>query len=191
MKDNRKRIGAGKNRHRRCELLNPDKSVSERNRQGKASLRAYMTVEASMIMPMAIGVLVICIYAAFFLYDRCVLYQEAYLVCLREGYRKDADEPAVDTEEMDETAAELIGKRVFAADTWSGTSESDGEWAVYQGTVTMIPAVFGEFFLIPDGIWKITFTASSRKTDQAWSIRSWRRKSYLIKTGIEAVISGG
>ena len=191
MKGKKEETGAENGRRGTCGALAGNEAVPDRKKRERAALRAYMTVEASMIMPMVIGVLVICIYAAFLLYDRCVLYQEAYLVCLRESYRKDSDGPAVDTEEMDEAAADLIGELVFAADTWSGTADKDGKWAVYQGTAAILPAVFGGFFLMPEDIWKITFTASSRKTDPAWSIRSWRRKSYLIKTGIHALVSGG
>ena len=145
---------------------------------------AYLTIEASMIMPMVLCILVICIYAAFLLYDRCILYQDAYLVCLRESYRKDEDSPSVDTAWMDEEASDVVGSRAFAVDLLSGEESSDGEWAWYQGTAVVAPAVFGTFFLMPQEIWNIAFSAKSRKTDPSWSIRSWRRKSYVVKAGL-------
>lgn len=150
----------------------------------KRRISAYMTVEASLLMPMVLCILVVCIYVAFLLYDRCILYQEAYLVCLRESYQKDEGEPSVDTERMEEAAQEVIGVRTFAVDSLSGEASADGNRAVYQGAAVVAPAAFDGISLVPEGIWNISFHAESRKTDPAWYIRSWRRKSYLIMAGL-------
>ena len=140
-----------------------------------------------MIMPMVLCILVICIYAAFLLYDCCVLYQDAYIVCLRESYQKDEGEPEVDIGRMEEEAAEWFGSRAFAVDTWSAEASADGKWAVYEGTARVAPAVFGRFFLMPEDIWNLSFSARSRKNDPAWSIRSWRRKSYVVTEGLSTL----
>jgi hypothetical protein len=44
---------------------------------------AYMTIEASLIMPMVIGVYLFLIFSAFYLYSKCVLIQDTYLKCYR------------------------------------------------------------------------------------------------------------
>ena len=162
-------------------------SMRDEKRIHGQGVPAYMTVEASLIMPMVLCVLVICIYTAFLLYDCCVLYQEAYLVCLRESYRKDAGSPSVNTGRIEDDASELIGSRVFAVSTLNGAASSDGLWAVYEGTAEVAPAVFGSFYLMPKSIWNISFSARSRKTDPSWSIRSWRRKSYIVKAGLKTL----
>lgn len=137
-----------------------------------------------MLMPMVLCVLVIAIYTAFFLYDRCVLYQDAYILCLHESYQKDEGEPSVDTSRIEEEAQELEKSRYFALDSLEGTADSDGLWSIYEGTAVTAPAAFGEYFLMPKDIWTLSFIASSRKTDPAWSIRSWRRKSQMVQSGI-------
>jgi hypothetical protein len=42
-----------------------------------------MTIEASLIMPMVIGVYLFLIFSAFFLYSKCVLIQDTYIKCFR------------------------------------------------------------------------------------------------------------
>lgn len=158
-----------------------------RKRQTNSACAAYMTVEASLLIPMVLCVIVIALYVAFFLYDRCVLYQDAYILCLHESYQKDEGEPAVDTSRMEEEAQELATNRYFALDSLEASADADGLWSIYEGTADMAPAAFGEYFLMPQDIWTMSFSAKSRKTDPAWSIRSWRRKSQLVQSGISYV----
>jgi hypothetical protein len=42
-----------------------------------------MTIEASLIVPMVIGVYLFLIFSAFFLYSKCALIQDTYLICFR------------------------------------------------------------------------------------------------------------
>lgn len=144
---------------------------------------AYMTVEAALLLPMVLCVIVIGYYVSFFLYDRCVLNQDSYLLCLRESYRKDEEEPSVSTEDMEEAVGQLIGLRCFGLDTLEGQAQADGKWAVYEGSADVLPAVFGSYFLMPEDIWQISYTAKSRKNDPSWEIRSWRRKTAVLKEG--------
>lgn len=58
----------------------------------KKTLGAYMTIEASLIIPMVIGILVSLVFLAFFLYNRCVLTQDMYILCLRGSTFTNADE---------------------------------------------------------------------------------------------------
>jgi len=46
-------------------------------------LNAYMTIEASLIIPLVIGTYFFLIFTSFFLYNRCVLTQDTYIKCYR------------------------------------------------------------------------------------------------------------
>lgn len=46
-------------------------------------VRAYFTVEAALILPMALGIIVLIMYLWFFQYDRCLLEQDAGILVLR------------------------------------------------------------------------------------------------------------
>ena len=54
----------------------------------------YLTVEAALIMPIVFYVCIFIIYSGFFLYDRCVMKQDAYRAVLRASsiYRQDGQE---------------------------------------------------------------------------------------------------
>jgi hypothetical protein len=49
----------------------------------KCGINGYMTIEASLIMPLVIGVYLFLIFSGFFLYSKCVLIQDTYLKCFR------------------------------------------------------------------------------------------------------------
>lgn len=49
----------------------------------RKSLKGYMTVEASYVMPIVIFLYLLIIFCGFFLYNRCVMSQNNYLLALR------------------------------------------------------------------------------------------------------------
>lgn len=51
--------------------------------KGKRKVKAYFTVEAALILPMALGVIVLIMYLWFFQYDRCLMEQDAGILALR------------------------------------------------------------------------------------------------------------
>lgn len=55
---------------------------------------AYFTVEAVLVFPMVLYVCVFIIYSGFYIYDRCVMRQDAYRAALRGSslYRQDKQE---------------------------------------------------------------------------------------------------
>ena len=46
-------------------------------------LCGYMTIEASLIIPLVIGTYFFLIFAGFFLYNKCILTQDTYIICYR------------------------------------------------------------------------------------------------------------
>lgn len=152
---------------------------------------AYMTVEAALLIPMVLCLFVVLLYAAWFLYDRCLFTQDAYIACLRESYRKDEGESRIDPGRIDEEMRNLAGTGYFAVSSWSGSADSEqgigADTGTFQGTARVIPAAFGSSSLMPQNIWEMTFTARARKNDVPWAIRSFRRKTYLVKTVLQDV----
>ncbi|MCM1184938.1 MAG: hypothetical protein NC251_00770 [Lachnoclostridium sp.] len=54
-------------------------------------VEAYFTVEAALILPMALGVIVLIMYLWFFQYNRCLLEQDAGILALRGAVTEAAD----------------------------------------------------------------------------------------------------
>ena len=55
---------------------------------GDVRLKGYMTVEASFIIPWVIFLFVFLIYSSFYLYDRCVIFQDSYAYALRAADKR-------------------------------------------------------------------------------------------------------
>ncbi|MCM1325800.1 MAG: hypothetical protein NC094_05540 [Bacteroidales bacterium] len=54
-------------------------------------VKAYFTVEAALILPMALGAIVLIMYLWFFQYNRCLLEQDAGILALRGAVTEAAD----------------------------------------------------------------------------------------------------
>lgn len=156
-----------------------------RGKDAGGSAAAYLTVEAAFIVPMVLCLFVILIYCSFYLYDRCVFQQDAYILCLRESIRKDEGAPTVDTARLESGAERQFGTKYFAVSRLETSAAAEGKQCVFEGTAQILPTSFGSDVLMPKNIWSANFRAEKRKTDPAWSIRSLRRKSYVLKKGME------
>lgn len=155
---------------------------------------AYMTVEASLILPMVFCAFVILMYTAVYLYDRCLFTQDAYIACLRESRRKEEGEPSVDPARIEAEMRELTESGYCAVRSWAGTAGAEKgiltETGTFRGVARVTPAVFGGSILMPDNIWDMTFSASAGKNDPAWMIRSFRRKAFLLGKAMQFSADG-
>ncbi len=161
---------------RKVKNMKKEKSFIE----GKA-LPAYMTVEAVFVMPMVLCILIITIYVAFLLYDRCVFAQDAYVLCLRESIQREEGAPRVDAERIKSNEQRQFGTKYFAVNSLTSEAYAEGRRCIYEGSVRVLPTSFGSDELMPKSIWNATVRASARKTDPPWSIRGFRRKLYVAK----------
>ena len=73
---------------------NDKKNIGKKEPSVERNPGGYLTVEASLIMPIVFYVCVFIIYSGFFLYDRCVMKQDAYRAVLKASsiYRQDSQE---------------------------------------------------------------------------------------------------
>ncbi len=59
-------------------------------------LKGYMTVEASFVMPLVLLLYLLIIVSGFYLYDRCVLSQDTYLIAFRTSRLTYGEEAVLD-----------------------------------------------------------------------------------------------
>ncbi len=65
------------------------KRMQKRARSRQAE--AYMTLEASFLVTWVVFLMIFLIYLSFYLYDRCVLFQDAYAICFRGSIQKEIE----------------------------------------------------------------------------------------------------
>ena len=90
------------------------KSRRGRERDGKQHVReldAYMTVEASFVIPMALCLIVLTIYLSFYMYNKCVLTQDCARAAIRNAAMKEGNTCPVPPQE------EIFRDHYFMADS--------------------------------------------------------------------------
>lgn len=130
-----------------------------------------MTLEASFIMPWVIFVFVFLIYAGFYLYDKCVLFQDAYALCLRGSVQKSGG-GALDY--VNSNMDRQFGGKYFGAGKVSASASESGQEIKLSGECTVkIP--FDNFLTFSgDGGWKIQTEAKARIINPTGIIRKCR-----------------
>lgn len=135
-----------------------------------------MTVEASLIMPTVLCVMTLLIYTGFYLYNRCVATQDAYVLCFRESLHKDEslwnypDGSIVREQEQDQ-----VNDKYLAVKSCSTEVSTDGTIIRYSGEGDVAPPLFGGNQIMPQGIWTFRYGMSARHTDPPLNIRKARR----------------
>ena len=134
------------------------------------------------MLPMVLCLFVILIYAAFFLHDRCLFGQDAYLVCFRECHRKDSDlHRGPSPQKIREAGQSQFGEKYLAVSRCSTGVEVRGKEAVFSVNAAVFPSSFGRYFLMPQNIWTIRAAARATQTDPPLAFRGVRRKLYVLK----------
>jgi hypothetical protein len=64
-----------------------DRMIGGSNRMQRKNYKAYFTVEAAVLYPIVLGVIVLMTYLLFFQYDRCLLEQDMGRAAVRSGSR--------------------------------------------------------------------------------------------------------
>lgn len=102
-------------------------------------LKGSYTVEASLLFPFILTVIVMIIYLAFFIHDRCVMNTAAYQAALRGSREKSSSGKAIGITEK--AAEELLAGTLIATENVShDVNITDKEISViYEGTMK-IPA---------------------------------------------------
>lgn len=99
--------------HRQFKIKRGQKIRQKRRQSRDGHLNGYFTVEASLIIPTVILLIAFLFYLTFFLYNRCVLSQDAYVLAFRGsircGYRTDSVKRYMEEQMLRQSKAKYIG----------------------------------------------------------------------------------
>lgn len=126
----------------------------------------YLTVEAACIVPMTIVIIALLIYLAFFMYDRCVLDQDSYILSYRESVRR--GEGHTDTRAV-------LGKKYFMIKGFDA-GFSGGSDISFAGEARL-RTMSGR------GSSVIRFGRKAAKSDPPKSFRKFRRSAEVLTGG--------
>lgn len=130
-----------------------------------------MTVEAAFVVTWTVCLFVFLIYAGFYLYDKCVLFQDAYAVCFRGSIQKE-ENGALDY--INAHMREQFGEKYFGVGGITGNAGQKGkELSVYAECAVKMP--FAHFlFMENDQGWQIQTQARAQISNPAKIIRKCR-----------------
>ena len=139
---------------------------------------AYFTVEAALVVPIALGILVMIIYMSFYLYDRCVMAQDCYVLSYRQSIEKgNADRAG------QEKIREQLGGKLFMLSGMDAGSSAGGTIRV-KTEASLDPPLFGLPVFEEENHWKIAVERRARKTDPPRDYRRVRRLLYLASKAL-------
>lgn len=138
----------------------------------KSRLGAYMTVEATLIVPIVMYVCIFVIYAGFFQYDRCLMRQDAYRAALRGSsiYRANNQEVYNETFAV---AENMVADKYIATKSSYEIAVQGSVSVVMKGCVNM--PFRGLATLVGNSEWQIEETMSSKCINPVFFIRSCRQ----------------
>ena len=130
---------------------------------------AYCTVEAALVIPIVLGILVMIIYLSFYLYDRCVMAQDCYVL----SYRQSIEKGNADRAGQEKIREQLAGKLFMLSGMDAGSSAGGTIRVKTEGQ--MDPPLFGLPVFEEENHWKIAVERKARKTDPPRDYRRVRR----------------
>ena len=130
------------------------------------------------MVPWVIFLFVFLIYAAFYLYDKCVLYQDAYTVCFRGSIQK---EEAGVLDYINVHMKEQFGSKYFGTGDVQGHAGKEGQEAVVSGKCS-VHVPFGHFLTMAgkEG-WQSQTEARARIVNPTKIIRRCRMAENTLK----------
>ncbi len=125
-------------------------------------VRGYLTIEASLIVPLVLLVISFMFYCTYHLYHKCVLAQDVYIVAFRGSAVHDQDSTEI-REALEQEAVRQFGNKYFSKHRMLGQAQ------VSQDTISLEASVTTK-----------TSWMSDLLSDQRWTIRM-KREAYMIR----------
>ena len=147
--------------------------VTYYGKRNKAETEAYFTVEAALVVPIVLGIFVMIIYLSFYLYDRCVLAQDCYVLSYRQSIEKGKADRAGEA-----AAREQFGQKLFMLSRLEAGASKGGTIRV-KANAAMEPPLFGLDFFREERYWILGVQEKARSTDPPRDYRRVRRLLYL------------
>ncbi len=142
-----------------------------------------MTLEATLLMPMVLCVMALIIYFSFYLYGRCVISQDAYILAFRASLAWDDDtSPGLYVEEHSGTVA---GKKYFGSSFPGFDTEVSGKEITVEGGSEAKHSAMGRYFLKPQEGWGFAGGGQAKKRRYAEHIRRLTRLKDIGKEIID------
>lgn len=164
----------------RKRVLTKAKTSSASAATSENGAEAYFTVEAALVVPIVLCIFVMIIYLSFYLYDRCVMSQDCYVLSYRQSIEKgDADRAGQGA------AGEQFGQKLFMLSSMQ-TAVSNGGTISVKTDAAMEPPLFGLDFFEEEGHWSLGVQEKARKTDPPKEFRRVRRILNLASRAADA-----
>ena len=152
---------------------------TEKRKQGREA-EAYFTVEAALLVPVALCIFVMIIYLSFYLYDRCVMAQDCYVLSYRQSIEKGGADRAGKA-----AAGEQLGHKLFMLSRMEA-GMSGGRKICVRVNAVMEPPLFGLDFFRENRQWILSVQEKARKSDPPRDYRRIRRIMYLASCAANA-----
>ena len=136
---------------------------------GQRGLNGYMTLEGAMVFPAVFALIIMLLYATFFLYDKCRMTEDLYTA----AYRQSIDRSG-------KAGGAKIDTSGYFMLTGCEADVSGGSTVRASASGSMAPALLtgtGE----GGRIWEIRVTTEARKTDPPQSFRRYRRLAAIAR----------
>ncbi len=137
----------------------------------------YMTVEATFIVTWTIFLFVFLIYLAFYSYDKCVLFQDAYAVCFRGSIQK-REENVVPY--ISAHMKEQFGGKYFATSEVRGSADRNGNYADVIGECRVNVPIRTDFTMYGQQGWQIRTQARAQIINPTHIIRKSRWVEHAV-----------
>ena len=137
--------------------------------------KAYMTLEASLIIPMVICVIVMLIWGAYYMYNRAILSQDCYVLAFRASVKADAKRKVAPAEYVSEKASEQAGAKYFGATKPEFSAEASGKEVKVRGTTRIRNSAMGSYFLKIKSGWELEAALKAKIRNDPGHIRRIKR----------------
>lgn len=148
-----------------------------KHKKRKFALKGYMSLEASFIMPWVIFLFVFLIYTSFYLYDKCVLFQDAYMLCLRGSVQK---EEGGALKYVNEHMMEKFGSKYFGVGRVDAKAEQSGQEIRVIGTCSVKIPIAHFLTMSNKSGWQIQTEAKAQIINPTKIIRKCRMAEKII-----------
>lgn len=142
---------------------------------------AYFTVEAALVVPVVLCIFVMIIYLSFYLYDRCVMAQDCYVLSYRQSIEKGKADRA-----GQEAAGTQFGGKLFMLSRME-TGVSKGKNICVRANAAMEPPLFGLDFFDRERLWMLGVEEKACRTDPP---RDYRRVRRILNLAAKAAGRG-
>ena len=140
-----------------------------------------MTLEASLILPMVVCVITLIIYFSYYLYGRCILSQDVYILAFRASTEKSEQYREDPVSYVNAKAGDKAGRKYFGSSFPRFDAQKRGKEVRVHGAATASHLAMGSYFLKPSGSWEYEAAGRAKRRDYSKHIRKAARLKDLGK----------